>query len=87
MLDWFIRLYGNYADRRAVEMTTRVLRGMSDAELQDIGITRGDIWAVARGKCGRTIKQYGVNCGTPGGFLVLLHPDEGYLLAYSRVYP
>ena len=56
MLDWFIRLYGNYADRRAVEMTTRVLRGMSDAELQDIGITRGDIWAVARGKCGRTIK-------------------------------
>ena len=55
MLDWFIKLYGNYADRRAVEMTTRVLSSMSDAELQDIGITRGDIWAVARGKCGRTL--------------------------------
>jgi len=55
MLDWFIKLYGNYADRRAVEMTTKVLRNMSDAELRDIGITRGDIWAVARGKCGRTI--------------------------------
>lgn len=56
MLDWFIKLYSNYADRRAVEMTTKVLRGMSDAELQDIGITRGDIWAVARGKCGRTLR-------------------------------
>ena len=55
MLDWFVKLYVNYADRRAVEMTERVLRTMSDAELQDIGITRGDIWAVARGKCGRTI--------------------------------
>lgn len=55
MLDWFVKLYGNYADRRAVEMTTRVLSRMSDAELQDIGITRGDIWAVARGKCGRTL--------------------------------
>ena len=55
MLDWFIKLYVNYADRRAIEMTTKVLRNMSDEELRDIGITRGDIWAVARGKCGRTI--------------------------------
>ena len=56
MLEWLIKVYGSYADRRAIDMTTKVLRSMSDAELSDIGITRGDIWAVARGKCGRTIK-------------------------------
>lgn len=50
-----INWYDGYADKRAISMTTKVLSQMSDEELSDIGITRGDIYLVARGKCGRTL--------------------------------
>ena len=55
VLNGIISWYDGYADKRAISMTTKVLSQMSDAELSDIGITRGDIYLVARGKCGRTL--------------------------------
>ena len=58
VLGIIISWYHGYADKRAISMTTKVLSQMSDTELNDIGITRGDIYLVARGKCGRTVKNY-----------------------------
>ena len=55
VLNGIISWYDGYADKMAISMTTKVLSQMSDAELNDIGITRGDIYLVARGKCGRTL--------------------------------
>lgn len=55
VLSSIISWYDGYADKRAISMTTKVLSQMSDTELNDIGITRGDIYLVARGKCGRTL--------------------------------
>jgi len=55
LIGGIINWYDGYADKRAISMTTKVLSQMSDEELSDIGITRGDIYLVARGKCGRTL--------------------------------
>ena len=43
---WFV----SYKDQRAFNDTYKQLSSMSDRELRDIGISRGDIAAAARGE-------------------------------------
>lgn len=38
-----------YAHRKEVKQTMKALSALSNKELQDIGINRGDIWAIANG--------------------------------------
>jgi len=45
--EWFKRLNATLAHRARVNSTIKELSKLSDRELNDIGISRGDIWAIA----------------------------------------
>lgn len=42
------KLVNNYRVAKAVKQTENELRKLTDAELNDIGISRGDIYSIAR---------------------------------------
>jgi uncharacterized protein YjiS (DUF1127 family) len=44
---WFKRLAAKLEHQSKVNATIRELSALSDAELRDIGLSRGDIWSVA----------------------------------------
>lgn len=47
LADWFKRLSQKLEHDRQVSATIKELSKLTDRELNDIGIARGDIWAVA----------------------------------------
>ena len=47
VLDFFRDIKRSYARRQRVNATIKELNRLSDRELNDIGLARGDIWAVA----------------------------------------
>mgnify|MGYP000055160737 CR=1 FL=1 len=48
--EFFMSLYERYEERRKAKATFNKLISMSDRELNDMGLARGDIWSVAHGK-------------------------------------
>ena len=46
--NFFKKLINNYQMAKAIRETENELRKLTDAELNDIGISRGDIYAIAR---------------------------------------
>lgn len=47
LLDWFRSVKRNLAHQAKVRATIKELSALSNHELHDIGITRGDIYAIA----------------------------------------
>ena len=47
LAEWFKKLNAKLAHRSRVNSTIKELSKLSDRELNDIGISRGDIWAIA----------------------------------------
>ena len=47
--DWAVRLNEMRIRRKEIRTTINALSALSDRELNDMGIARGDIWAVAHG--------------------------------------
>ena len=47
--NWFKNLDARLEQHRKIKHTMKQLHSLSDRELNDIGIARGDIWAVAHG--------------------------------------
>ena len=47
--NWFKKLDAQLEQHRKTKETMKQLAALSDRELNDIGIARGDIWAVAHG--------------------------------------
>ena len=45
--NFFKKVITNYQYRRAVNATIKELQKLTNAELNDIGLSRGDIWHVA----------------------------------------
>ena len=52
-------IYNNRIERKAIRETEKALSKLSDYDLSDIGISRGDIYEIARDKA--TIEQAKVN--------------------------
>ena len=52
-------IYNNRIERKAIRETEKALSKLSDYDLSDIGISRGDIYEIARAK--ETIEQAKVN--------------------------
>jgi len=48
--EFFMSLYERYEERRKAKATFNKLISLSDRELNDMGLARGDIWSVAHGK-------------------------------------
>jgi uncharacterized protein YjiS (DUF1127 family) len=46
--NFFKKLINNYQTAKAIRSTENELRKLTDKELNDIGIARGDIYAIAR---------------------------------------
>jgi len=46
--NFFKKLINNYQTAKAIRSTENELRKLTDAELNDIGISRGDIYSIAR---------------------------------------
>ena len=47
LANWFKKINAKLAHRARVNSTIKELSKLSDRELNDIGISRGDIWAIA----------------------------------------
>jgi len=47
--NWFKNLRKNLHQRRMIKTTIRELSALSDRELNDMGLARGDIYSVAHG--------------------------------------
>jgi uncharacterized protein YjiS (DUF1127 family) len=47
--NWFKNLNAQIERNRQIKQTMKELARLNDRELNDIGIARGDIWAVAHG--------------------------------------
>ena len=45
---FLLKLINNYQMAKAIKETENELRKLTDAELNDIGIARGDIYSIAR---------------------------------------
>ena len=45
---FFEKLINDYQEAKAIRQTENELRKLSDKELNDIGIARGDIYSIAR---------------------------------------
>jgi uncharacterized protein YjiS (DUF1127 family) len=45
---FLLKLINNYQMAKAIRQTENELRKLTDAELNDIGIARGDIYSIAR---------------------------------------
>lgn len=46
--NFFKKVINNYQMAKAIRQTENELRKLTDAELNDIGIARGDIYSIAR---------------------------------------
>ena len=46
--NFFKKVINSYKQSKAIRQTVKELRALTDAELNDIGINRGDIYSVAR---------------------------------------
>ena len=46
--NFFKKLINDYRKSKAIKQTENELRKLTDAELNDIGIARGDIYSIAR---------------------------------------
>ena len=57
-------IYNNRIERKAIRETEKALSKLSDYDLADIGISRGDIYEIARAKA--TIEQAKVNSNLQG---------------------
>jgi uncharacterized protein YjiS (DUF1127 family) len=53
--NFFKKLINNYQMAKAIRQTENELRKLTDAELNDIGIARGDIYSIARQDMGMKI--------------------------------
>lgn len=49
ILDWVESVKNRWGEDAAIRQTAKELSKLSDRELNDIGIARGDIYSVARG--------------------------------------
>ena len=49
LADWFKKLSAEMEYNRQVKATIKELSKLTDKELNDIGITRGDIYSIAHG--------------------------------------
>lgn len=49
LANWFKRLAAKYHHHRQVQITIKELSRLSDRELNDMGISRGDIYSIAHG--------------------------------------
>lgn len=47
LVEWFRDLRAKAQHNRKIRETIKELSSLSDAELRDIGISRGDIWSIA----------------------------------------
>ena len=47
LMDWFRSLKTSFEHSQKVRITIKELSKLSDRELNDIGLSRGDIWSVA----------------------------------------
>jgi len=47
--EFFVGLYETYKRHQQTKMTMNKLMSLSDRELNDMGIARGDIWSIAHG--------------------------------------
>lgn len=47
VMDYFRNLKRNYELHKNIRTTIKELNALSDRELRDIGLSRGDIWSVA----------------------------------------
>jgi uncharacterized protein YjiS (DUF1127 family) len=54
----FHNILKNRAHRKMVRTTTRELSGLTDRELYDLGISRGQIYSIARGDIARDRLAY-----------------------------
>jgi len=59
LADWFRNLNAKRKHRAMVNRTIKELSALSDRELNDMGLARGDIWSVAHGD--ESYKDRGVN--------------------------
>ena len=49
VVNWFKKIIANYKHHREAQVTIRELSRLSDRELNDMGLARGDIYSVAYG--------------------------------------
>jgi len=49
LASWFKKIQANLKQRAMIKRTIKELSRLSDRELNDMGLARGDIWAVAHG--------------------------------------
>jgi len=64
LADWFRNLNAKRKHRAMVNRTIKELSALSDRELNDMGLARGDIWSVAHGD--ESYKDRGVNSNLRG---------------------
>lgn len=61
-LDLIKDLKASYVHRKEIKSTIKELHKLTNRELQDIGISRGDIWAIAHGDTSfKRIRQQNLN--------------------------
>ena len=61
---FFVNLNEKRIQRNAINETIKQLSALSDRELNDMGLARGDIWAVAHGD--ESYKDRGANANLRG---------------------
>ena len=68
IIDFFKDIAEDYRTARDVRSTMKELSKLSDRELNDIGIARGDIYSVARGdvEMRRSVKEVETNANMKG---------------------
>ena len=49
LANWFKKLAANYKHHKQAQVTIRELSRLSDRELNDMGLARGDIYSIAHG--------------------------------------
>ena len=49
LANWFKKLAAKYQHHRQVQITIKELSRLNDRELNDMGISRGDIYSIAHG--------------------------------------
>ena len=49
LANWFKKLHAKHKERAMIKRTIKELSRLSDRELNDMGLARGDIWSVAHG--------------------------------------
>ena len=62
--NWFKKLYASYKHHQQAKVTIRELSRLSDRELNDMGLHRGDIYSIAYGD--ETLQRSTVNKNLEG---------------------